>query len=293
VLGLTALDCQSGDTLAQEQATAAAKEKVLNALGGAASKLRGELGESLVTVQKFDVPLSEATTSSLEALKAYSLGNKVSRQSSSTGLPYHQRAIELDPNFASGYAAVGRDYDGMGEIGRAREYFSRAFQLRDHTSEREKLAITASYYFNVTGELDKAAQTAEETIWSYPNSLGTYLVLGSAYESQGLFEKAIESYHQFLRFYPDDAAPYGDLLNSMLALQRFGEALQIVHEVHARKLDSFVIRNALYALAFLKTDSQAMTQQLQWFAGKPEENAGLSLASDTEAYAGHLGKAEN
>jgi eukaryotic-like serine/threonine-protein kinase len=291
VLSLTALDCQTGDTLAQEQATAAAKEKVLDALGGAAAKLRGELGESLVTVQKFDVALSEATTSSLEALKAYSLANKASRQSGSTGLPYHQRAIELDPNFASGYAAVGWDYDGMGEIGRAREYFTRAFQLREHTSEREKLAITASYYFNVTGELDKASQTAEETIRSYPNSLGTYLVLGSAYESQGLFEKAIESYRQFLRFYSDDAAPYGDLLNSMLALQRFDEALQIVQEVHARKLDSFVIRNALYALAFLKMDSQAMTQQLQWFAGKPEENTGLSLASDTEAYAGHLGKA--
>ena len=291
VLGLTALDCQTGDTLAQEQATAAAKEKVLDAIGRVASKLRGELGESLVTVQKFDVPLSEATTSSLEALKAYSLGNNASRQSGSTGLPYHQRAIELDPTFASGYAAVGWDYDGMGEIGRARDYFTRAFQLRDHTSEREKLAITASYYFNVTGELDKAAQTAEETIRSYPNSLGTYLVLGSAYESQGLFEKAIESYRQFLRFYPDDAAPYGDLLNSMLALQRFDEARQTVHEAQERKLDSFVIRNALYALAFLKMDSQAMTQQLQWFAGKPEENAGFSLASDTEAYAGHLSKA--
>ena len=291
VLGLKAVDCQSGNVLAQEQATAAAKEKVLNSLGGAASKLRSELGESLVTVQKFDVPLSEATTSSLEALKAYSLGNKASRQSGSTGLPYHQRAIELDANFASGYAAVGWDYNGMGEIGRAREYFTQAFQLRDHTSEREKLAITASYYFNVTGEVDKAAQTAEETIRSYPNSMGTYLVLGSAYESQGLFEKAIESYRQFLRFYPDDAAPYGDLLNSMLALQRFDEALQTVHEVQARKLDSFVIRNTLYALAFLKSDSQALTRQLQWFAGKPEENAGFSLASDTEAYAGHLGKA--
>jgi eukaryotic-like serine/threonine-protein kinase len=291
VLGLKAVSCQSGDLLAQEQATAAAKEKVLDALGKAASKLRSELGESLVTVEKFDVRLSDATTSSLEALKAYSLGNKASRQSASTGLPYHQRAIELDPNFAIGYAAVGWDYDGMGEIGRAREYFTKAFQLRNHASEREKLAIAASYYFNVTGELDKAGQTAQETIRSYPNSLGTYLVLGSAYESQGLFEKAIESYRQYLRFYPDDAAPYGDLLNSMLASQRFDEALETVRKAQAQKLDGFVIRNALYALAFLKTDSQAMTQQQQWFVGKPEENAGLSLASDTEAYAGHLGRA--
>ena len=190
VLGLKAVSCQTGDVLAEEQATATAKKKVLNALGKAASKLRSELGESLVTVQKFDVPLSEATTPSLEALKAYSLGNKVFRlSSSSAALPYHQRAIELDPNFAFAYAAVGWDYDTMGQTGRAREYFTKAFQLRDHASEREKLEITADYYFNVTGELDKTAQTAEETIQSYPSS-GQYLLLGSVYESQGLFEKA-------------------------------------------------------------------------------------------------------
>jgi len=290
VLGLKAVNCQSGDVLAEEQATAAAKERVLDSLGKAASRLRGGLGESLVTVQRFDVPLSEATTPSLDALKAYSLGNKASRESGSTGLPYHQRAIELDPNFASGYAAVGWDFDGMGEIGRAREYFTKAFQLRNRASEREKLAITASYYFNVTGELDKAAHTAEETIQSYPSS-GPYLLLGSAYESQGLFEKATESYRQFLQFYPDDAAPYGDLLNSLLALQRFDEVQQTAKEAQGRKLDSFVIRNALYAQAFLRADSQSMAEQQQWFGGKPEENAGISLASDTEAYIGHLRKA--
>ena len=292
VLGLKAVSCQSGNLLAEEQTTAVTKEKVLNALGKAASKLRGELGESLVTVQKFDVPLSEATTSSFEALKAYSLGNKASASStSSAALPYHQRAIELDPNFARGYAAVGLDYSGMGEIGRAREYFTKAFQLRDHASERERLAIISDYYFNVTGELGKAAQTAEETIQSYPRSLGTYLVLGGVYENQGLFEKASEMYRQYLRVYPDDVAAHGDLLNCLLALQRFDEVEQTVQAVQARKLDDLVIRNALYALAFLRSDSLAITQQQQWFVGKPEENVGLSLASDTEAYAGRLGKA--
>ena len=169
VLGLKAVNCQNGDTLAQEQVTAASKEKVLDALGEAASKLRGELGESLATVQKFDVPLAQATTSSLEALKAYSLGQKAAdEKGSAAALPYYQRAIELDPNFAMGYSAVGDDYFNLGEVARASEYFTKAFQLREHASEREKLEITADYYQTVTGELDKAAQTYQEEIESYP-----------------------------------------------------------------------------------------------------------------------------
>jgi tetratricopeptide (TPR) repeat protein len=155
VLGWQAVNCQSGDPLAQEQATASAKEKVLDAVGDVASKLRRELGESLTTVQKFDVPLAEATTSSLEALKAYTLGLKaVHEKGSAAALPYHQRAIQLDPNFAMGYDAVGSDYFGLGELGRASEYFTTAFDLREHASEREKLTITAGYYSNVTGEVE-------------------------------------------------------------------------------------------------------------------------------------------
>jgi serine/threonine protein kinase len=155
VLGLNAVNCQSGDTLAEEQVTAASKEKVLDTLGEAASKLRGELGESLATVQKLDVPLAEATTTSLEALKAYSLGAKANNEKGpAAALPYNHRAIELDPNFAMGYMAVGTDYFSLGELGRGSEYFTKAFQLREHASEREKLTIAASYYGNVTGELD-------------------------------------------------------------------------------------------------------------------------------------------
>jgi Flp pilus assembly protein TadD len=193
VLGLKAVNCQSGDTLAQEQVTAVSKEKVLDALGEAATKLRGELGESLATVQKLDVPLAEATTSSLEALKAYSLGQKATNEKgAAAALPYDQRAIELDPNFAVGYRAVGRDYFSLGELGRASEYFTKAFQLREHASEREKLSITANYYSNVTGELDKAAQTFQEAIESYPRSAGTYDNLGNVYSAQGQYEKAAE-----------------------------------------------------------------------------------------------------
>jgi serine/threonine protein kinase/tetratricopeptide (TPR) repeat protein len=292
VLELKAVNCQSGDTLAQEQTTAASKEKVLDALGEAASKLRGELGESLATVQKFDVPLEQATTSSLEALKAYSLGSKASNEKgTSAALPYHQRAIALDPNFAIGYAVVGDDYFSLSELGRASEYFTKAFQLRDHASEREKLEITANYYDTVTGELDKAAQTYQEEIESYPRESEVYTRLGVVFALQGQYEKAMEITAQALRLAPDRLSGYTNTANYALALQRFEQARQTINDAQARKLDDAIFHEALYALAFLQSDSTAMAKQQQWFTGKPEENWGLALASDTEAYAGHLSKA--
>ncbi len=293
VLGIKVVSCQSGDTLAQEQVTAASKEKVLDALGEATSKLRGELGETLATVQKFDVPLAQATTSSLEALKAYSLGEKAYREKGqAAALPYHQRAIEVDPNFAMGYWAVGYDYHTLGELGRASEYFNKAFQLREHASKREKLEITADYYQDVTGELDKAAQTYQEEIESYPREVAAYDNLGSVYSAQGQYEKAAEITRQGLRLAPDSVTWYGHLANFAFALQRFDELRQIGREAQARKLDDWVLHLNLYALAFLGSDSEAMAEQQQWYAGKPEyENFGLALASDTEAYGGHLAKA--
>jgi serine/threonine protein kinase/tetratricopeptide (TPR) repeat protein len=293
VLGLKAVNCRSEDTLAEEQVTAASKEKVLDTLGQAASKLRSELGESLATVQKLDVPLEQATTSSLEALQAYSLGTKAfSEKGAAAALPYHQRAIQLDSNFAMGYTAVGDDYFILGEPERASEYYTKAFQLREHTSEREKLQFTAAYYSNVTGELDKAAQTFQEEIESYPREYQAYGKLDYAFGELGQYEKATEFARQSLRLAPDHVITYENLANYALALQRFDETRQVIHEAQARKMDDFLLHNALYALAFVGSDSAAMAEQQKWFAGKPDyENDGLALASDTEAYAGHLGKA--
>jgi len=292
VLGLEAVSCQSGDLLSQEQVTATAKENVLDTLGKEASKLRGQLGESLATVQKFDVPLAEATTSSLEALKAYSLAEKASREKgSAAALPYHQRAIELDPTFAMAYEGVGSDYINMNQQGRAREYYIRAFQLREHVSEREKLVIVADYYTSVTGETEKAVQTYEEEIQTYPREWDSHLGLGSVYIAEGQYEKGKESYSRSLSLAPDNAYPYVGLAMSLLASQRLDEARQTVQQAAARKLDNLLLHNVLYAIAFLQDDSQAMVEQQQWFVGKLEENFGYSLASDTEAYAGHLRKA--
>jgi eukaryotic-like serine/threonine-protein kinase len=292
VLALKAVNCQSGDTLAQEQATAVAKEKVLDALGAAASKLRGELGESLATVQKLDVPLFKATTSSLEALQAYSLGDKaLNEKGPAAELPYQQHAIELDPNFAMGYEEVGNDYWSLGEIRRASEYFTKAFHLRERASEREKMVITATYYEIVTGELEKAAQTFQEWSASYPQDYGAHLGLGNVYGSQGQYGKAAEEYRESLRLDSGSGTTYMNLASCLLALQRFDEAGQTIQQAQGRKLDNYILHSALYALTFVRRDSSGMAEQQQWFVGKPEENFGLSLASDTEAYAGHLGKA--
>jgi tetratricopeptide (TPR) repeat protein/predicted Ser/Thr protein kinase len=292
VLGLRVVNCQSGDVLAQEQATAASKEKVLDRLGETASKLRGELGESLATVQKLDVPLSEATTSSLEALQAYTLGEKAYREkSAAAALPYHQRAIELDPSFAMGYLEAGNDYYGLTEQGRAIEYYSRAFQLREHASELESLHITAFYYESVTGELGKAAQTYQEWIANYPRDYRAHLDLGSVYSEQGQYEKAAKEKREGLDLEPGSGVPYANLANSLFALQRFDEVRQTVQQAEARKLDRPTLRVALYALAFLRGDSLGLAEQQHWFADKLEEHFEFSLASDTEAYQGHLAKA--
>jgi len=293
VLGLDVVNCQSGDMLAQEQVTAVSKEKVLDALGGAASKLRSELGESLATVQKFDVPLEQATTSSLQALKAYSLGRKArNEKGNAAALPYLHRAIEIDPNFATAYRVAGACYFNLGEQERANDYLTNAFQLREHASEREKLTIVADYYQIVTGQLDKAAQTYQEEIETYPREADAYIHLGLGYADQGQYEKAVEVTGEALRLAPDSSRPYTNLAIYNLALQRFDETRRIVHDAQARKLDDYLLHNVLYALAFVGADSAAMAEQQQWFAANPEyESFGLALASDTEAYGGRLGSA--
>src|SRR5579872_2504334 len=293
VLELKAVNCQNGDTLTEQQVTAPSKEKVLDTLGDAATKLRGELGESLAMVQKFDVPLAEATTSSLDALKAYSLARKAFHEKGGeAALPLDQHAIALDPNFAEGYLAVGNDYLNLGEPRRAGEYYKKAFVLRDHASEPEKQLIAGHYFETVTGELDKAAQTYQELIENYPRNRVGYGGLCRVYGELGQYEKAVELSKQAPRSPDGMIYLYENIANYQLALQHFDEAKQILREAQSRKLDDAGARELHYALAFLASDSEGMEEQEKWFASSPgDAEEGLALASDTEAYRGHPGKA--
>jgi eukaryotic-like serine/threonine-protein kinase len=289
VLGLKAVNCSDGDTLAEEQVFAASKDKVLDGLGAAASKLRGELGESLASVQKFDMPLARATTPSLDALKVYSLAVKTFvEKGQSDSLPYFQRVVQIDPNFAAGYRGLGLVYSGLGQTDRAREYYAKAFQLQDRVSEWEKLAITGDYYMNVTGELDKASQSHERWIELYSRNYGTLTTLGLIYALQGQYEKASEITRRSLAF-ETSYGSYANLASYKIALQQFDDAQRVIDEARGKNLDGLEFRNARYALAFLRADASGMAEQQKWFAGRPEEHIGLSLASDTEAFQGHLG----
>jgi tetratricopeptide (TPR) repeat protein len=191
-----------------------------------------------------------------------------------------------------GYWRVGEDYVSLGELGRASEYLAKAFRLREHASEREKLEITATYYRSVTGEVDKAAQVYQEEIESYPRESGAYGRLGLEFAGQGQYEKAAEITRQAVRLAPDNVGWYENLAIYSVALQRFDAARQIIREAYAQKMDDSTLHSVLYALAFFGPDSGEMAEQQQWFASKPAyENYGLALASDAEAYGGHLGKA--
>jgi eukaryotic-like serine/threonine-protein kinase len=293
VVGLKAVACAGGETLAEQQATASGKEKVLNALGQEAARLRGELGESLVSVQKFDTPLVLATTSSLDALKAHSMAVKVAReQGAAAALPFYQRAIELDPNLAAAQRDLGLAYSALGQTARAREYFTKAFALRERTSEREKVHITAAYYEGVTGELGKANQTYQEWIENYPRDDTPYTSLSLITALQGDYAACAELNHQALRLKLNDVFAYENLGSCLAALGRFDEARKTLEDALSHKLDDHGLHLNLYALAFLAGDTQGMASQAAWFEGKPDlQHEILGTEADTEAYRGHLARA--
>lgn len=295
VIGLKAVNCVSGNTLAQEQVTANGKEQVLNAVGNAAAQLRGELGESISTVQQLDVPLAQATTSSLEALQAYSLGDKaVNDQGSMASLPYYQRAIQLDRNFAMGYEAVASDYFSMGELARGIVYFTRAYNLREHTSQRESLFISGQYYLNVTGDLEKAAEAYEETLAIYPREFRTANDLAIVYAELGRYGDALREIQHARELSPDFVGVYENGANYAMAVGNFNEAKQLIAEAQKRKLDDFIMHTVLYGMAFLANDSAAMEAQEQWLATHPEVRTfGLDMAADTAAFAGHEHQAQD
>ena len=292
VLGLNAVNCQNGDTLAQEQVTAATKEKVLTALGDAAVRLRGELGETRSTVKKFDVPLEQATTSSLEALRAYSRGIRAGRsEGDMAALPFLKRAVEMDVNFALAYAQLGLLYSDLGEIALSADFASKAFTLRDRASEWELFSIDSSYYRSVTGQLEKAEEVSLEWKQTYPQDPAPYVQLGLIYSSLGRLEPALENDLEALKLRKYSGLMYGNVAYDYLYLGELDDAEGILHQARETKLDETLLPN-FYQLAFLRQDDKDMKRCFSAALGKPgEEDALLSSQADTEAFHGRIRKA--
>ncbi len=296
VLGLKAENCRTGDSLAGEQARATGKEQVLAAMDKAAANLRSKLGESLSTVRKFDTPIEQATTSSLDALRAYSLGRKTlaAKGDNAAAVPLFQQAIRLDPNFAMAYASLGTSYGNLGETSLGAENTRKAYELRERVSEREKFYIESHYYSIVTGDLEKARRTYELWAQTYPRDWLPPDNLGGIYRILGQYDKRLAENRETLRLDPTSAWSYAYLVYPYLNLNRLGEARATAEEAQAKQLDSPLLRIGLYQLAFLQNDPAGMAQQVTWAAGKSGvEDVLLAREADTAAYSGRLGEARD
>ena len=289
---LRAVNCSTGEFLASTEAQASGKSNVLDALGKAGSEIRNELGESLSTVQTLDTPLQQATTSSLEALQAYSLGRKTLWDNdNAAAVPLFQRAIRLDPNFAMAYATLGATYSNLGETALASENTRKAYELRERVSERERLYIEAKYYHFVSGDLEKARQAYELCAQVYPRDTVPHTNLDVFYGALGQHDKALEQARENHRLEATGIS-YVNLVDDYMNLNRLEEAQATVREAQAKNIDSAGLHFQMYELAFLQNDAAGMKQQVDWAAGRPGEVGALAAQAAAEAYSGRLRKAQ-
>jgi len=295
LLSLRAINCESGDTIVTEQARANGKGEVLKALDTAAGAMRGKLGESLASVQKFSTPLVEATTPSLDALKALSQGGRLAYQNGdAAGLPFFQHAIELDPNFAMAYGALAISYSNLGQTARSAENARKAYELRERVSEREKLRISAFYQELAAGDFDKATQVYEVWRQEYPRDPVPLANLASDNLALGNPEKALPFAEEALRLEPNSWVNYSNSSFIQLSLGHSREARKFLDQAFSRNLDAAYLHSALYYVAFAQNDEATMQQQSAWAAGRAgEEDQLLSAQAETEAYYGRLSKARD
>lgn len=293
VITLEALNSQTGETIAREQVEAESKEQVLKTVGGAATKLREKLGESLASIQKFDAPIELATTPSLEALRAFTLGQEQNRKGKSAeAIPFFKRAVELDPNFALAYARLAVQYGNIGEGQPAEEFAERAFELRGRTSEREKFLISHTYYALTTGEIDKSIEVTELWKQTYPRDVGARNNLSFLYRITGQCDKAVEEAAEALRLDPNRAYIYSNLGASFFCLNRFDEARAIFEQAVEKKLDQYHLHYSFYILAFVQGDGATMQRQVDSENGKPGEGLLLFGQAHAAAFSGERRKSQ-
>jgi DNA-binding winged helix-turn-helix (wHTH) protein/predicted Zn-dependent protease len=291
LLTLKAVNCESGKTLASTEAKANDENHVLDALGNVSVEIRNKLGESLSTIQRFDIPLEQATTPSLEALKAYSSGMKAMRaKGPDAATPFFKHAVELDPNFAVAYAYLGIMASTTLEPGLSVEYRTKAYELRDRTSEAEKYWITAAYHKGVTGNIPKAIEACDLWIQDYPRSELPHVYLGAAVlPVVGQYERAVEEATEGVRLRPDFPLAYAFRIRAYTALNRFDEAKATYAQALERKLHTSFIDLVMYDLAFAQNDTAAMAQHVAKLETLPRwGHLILNMEGDTAAYSGHL-----
>ena len=292
---LDATACETGNTLAKEQVEAASKDDVLKALREASSGFREKLGESLPSVRKYNTP-PQTTTVSLKALQAYAWGVKIkAAQGSGAAIPFYKQAIELDPEFAEAYAALGAAYSDLGEGTLCMENSRKAYELREHvSSQRERFHIEGDYYDSVTGEMEKANQTYLDWIQVYPDDYLPHQNLGANYSEMGQYEKAVEEEETVLRLQPNNVNAFTALMGDYLALDQPEKANDVFEQAHKRNLDQTFLGLYRYYTAFLQDDAATMQRQVEWAMGRPgAEDALLSAESDTEAFYGRFDRARN
>jgi serine/threonine protein kinase/predicted Zn-dependent protease len=287
-----AVNAQTGDVIASEQVEAESKERVPRTLSQAASRLRKELGESLSSIRKFDAPLDQTTTSSLEALKFFSLGREQNVKGKwLEAIPFFKRATELDQQFASAYSTISILYYNSGQPGLSAEFAARAFALRDRASEIEKLRITLFYYSQVTGELDKTIETLKLYKRTYPRDHRGPTFLSDRYLTIGQFEQAVAEAREAVRVAPNSAAPALNLAEALLRLNQFAEARQVYERGIEQQLDATEFHTGLYQIAFIDGDAAAMRRQLDWASGKPDEYVALDWQAQSAAFDGQWRRA--
>jgi eukaryotic-like serine/threonine-protein kinase len=294
VVALEAVNAETGDVMAREQAEAASKEEVLTSLGSAASRLRAKLGESLASIEKYDVPLPRATTSSLEALQAYGLaldqGRLVPRLEA---IPHLKRAIELDPQFAMAQAQLSAVYVNTGQSSLAPEFARKAFALKDRVSERERFFISWRFYRDAAQAWDKALELARSWTTTYPREAFAYNSLGSAYLRLGQYEPAVEPFRESIRLDPGFVPPYGNLGATFMALDRYDDAKAVLQQAFDQRLDFAGARRIFYLLAFVQGDAETMTRHLEASIGMRATNAAFGWRGHTQAFGGHMRNAHD
>jgi eukaryotic-like serine/threonine-protein kinase len=291
---LEAVNCANGDSLARTEAEATNKGEVLRALDDAAANMRRRLGESLSSIKKYDVPIEQATTTSLEALKAFSLGDiERNRGAEPQSIPFFQHAIELDPNFAIAYAVLGQVYANVQESALSLEYTQKAFERRQRASEQEKFYITSHYYENVIRDVDKAIETYQLWQQTYSRDVVPRINLSELYEEVGEFDKALAEAQEAVRLDPGKVLGYSNLLLSYLYLNRLDEAKSTFDQALARGLDTEDLHIGRYDIAFLENDRPTMEQQLAWATDKPSQCMLLGLDALTAAFGGRRHTAED